>query len=37
MAMELVKKIKNSSFMPFALLIAVFIGLALTYFGFTTV
>lgn len=30
-----VKKMENAPFLPFALLIAVFIGLALTYFGFS--
>jgi uncharacterized membrane protein len=29
------KKIENAPFLPFALIIAVFIGLAITYFGFT--
>lgn len=30
-----VKKMENSKFLPFALLVSVFIGLAITYFGFT--
>lgn len=30
-----VKKMENASFLPFTLVIGVFIGLALTYFGFT--
>ncbi len=30
-----IKKIENAPFLPFALVIAVFIGLALTYLGFT--
>ena len=29
------KKMENSQALPFALLVSVFIGLALTYFGFT--
>jgi len=31
----LAKKIESSPIMPFALLISVFVGLTLTYFGFT--
>ena len=30
-----VRKMENASFLPFTLVIGVFIGLALTYFGFT--
>ncbi len=29
------KKIENASFLPFALVIAVIVGLVITYFGFT--
>lgn len=29
------KKMENAPFLPFALLVALFVGLALTYFGFT--
>jgi hypothetical protein len=30
-----VKKMETASFLPFALLVTLFVGLALTYFGFT--
>lgn len=36
MAKEWSKKAENASFLPFALLIAVFIGLVLTYLGFVS-
>jgi uncharacterized membrane protein len=32
-----VKKAENAPFLPFALLIALFIGLIITYFGFTAI
>ncbi|MCX6718531.1 MAG: hypothetical protein NTY81_02950 [Candidatus Staskawiczbacteria bacterium] len=32
-----IKKLENSPFIPFALFIAIFIGLVITYFGFTAV
>ena len=31
----MVKKMENASFLPYALVIMVFVGLAITYFGFT--
>jgi hypothetical protein len=33
---NLVKKMENSQFLPYALFILIFIGLAITYFGFTS-
>lgn len=29
------KKVENAKFLPYALVVAVFVGLAITYFGFT--
>ncbi len=35
LAKKWVKKIENAPFLPYALVVAVFIGLAITYLGFT--
>jgi hypothetical protein len=32
-----IKKVENAPFIPYALVVAVFVGLAITYFGFTAV
>jgi len=37
MTISLVKKMGNQQWLPIALVIAIFFGLALTYFGFTTI